>query len=111
LPKYLKAASEDPLFARIVMGIWGLPFMAIFFYGVLHFDEICPDWLIVFPVAMGAFGAFLFYTAILSDDEAVEKRTDFVGEGGELIGAILVIAVVILAIPIWELMKLLRSDR
>ena len=93
------------------MSIWGLPFLAILVYSALHFAELSPAyWLIAFPIAIGALGLFLLYTAILSDDKTVEKRTEFLSEGGELIGVLLVIVVVILAIPIWELLKLLRNE-
>lgn len=109
---YLKTASEDPLFARIVMTIWGLPFVSILVYSLLHIDRICPDcWLIVFPIAIGGLGLFLLFTAVYSDDASVERRTEFVSDGGELLGLVLVGAVIVLAIPIWESMKRLRSGR
>ncbi len=111
LIEYLKSAFGDPLFTRIVIGIWGLPFLAILVFSAFHFGELSPDhWLIAFPIAVGALGMFLLYTAILADDKTVEKRTEFLSEGGELLGVFLVIVVVILAIPIWELLKLLRSE-
>lgn len=94
------------------MGIWSLPFIAVLVISLLHVTDLRPDyWLIVFPLAIGALGVFLLYTAVLSDDAAVERRTEFLSEGGEVIGAILIIVVIIVALPIWELLKLRRADR
>ena len=110
--EYLKSASDDPLFTRVVMGIWALPFIALSVFIALHVPELCQDdyWILVFPLAIGALGVFLMYTAVLADDKTVEKRTEFVHDGADLIGVLLIVAVIILAIPIWEFLKLLRAE-
>lgn len=94
------------------MAIWGLPFLAVSVYSLLNVDQLCEAyWLIVLLIAIGALGLFLVYTAVVSDDATVEKRTEFVSEGGDLAGVVLVIAVVVIAIPVWALLKRVRSGR
>lgn len=110
--KYFKSTVDDPLFLRIVMAIWGLPFTAILVLSAANFDDFRPDyWLFVLPAAVGALGLFLLYTAFFADDGVVDERTSWLGDGGELIGVILIVVVILVAIPIWELLKLVRSEQ
>jgi putative effector of murein hydrolase len=113
LLKYLKSASDDPLFTRIVLAIWAVPFIAVSVYSAFHLADISPAdyWLVVIPFVAGTLGAFLLYTAILADNETVERRADLIGGGGEIIAFFAIIAVIILAVPIYELLKLLRSEQ
>jgi len=109
--KYLESAFDDPLFLRVVMVLWATPFLGIVVYVCLNFSEVEPDyWLLIFPIAAGLLGLWLLHTAIRADDKTVDKRTEWLSEGGELIGLVFVIVVLILAIPIWELLKLRASD-
>ena len=108
--KYLGSALDDALFLRIVMGIWGLPFVVAFIYSAINYEDLCPDyWLFIIPVALGALGAFLIYSAIFADDKTMDKRLDLVDGSGFGVW-VLIVMVVIVAIPIWELLKLWRSE-
>lgn len=91
------------------MAIWSLPFVVVLVYGAVHFHDLRPDyWLFVLPQAVGTLGLFLLYTAFFASDEVVNNRTEMIGDGAQLIGVILIIVVVIVAVPIWELLKLIR---
>ena len=94
------------------MAIWAAPFIAIAVYSAFHLADLAPAdyWLVVIPFVVGTLGAFLLYTAILADNETVERRADFIGGGGEILAVFAIIAVIILAVPIYELLKLLRSE-
>ena len=92
------------------MGLWALPMLVVFLYSVVNYEEVCPHyWLLVFPVGIGLFGVFLLSTAFRASDESVDKRLEWMSEGGEWIGIVFIIVVLIVAVPIWELLKLLRS--
>ena len=109
--KYLESAFIDPLFLRVVMVLWAIPFLGGAFYVGPDLSEIEPDyWLLVFPIGFGLLGLWLLYTAVRADDSTVDKRTEYLSEGNQLIGLVFVVVVLILAIPIWELLKLRASD-
>ena len=109
--KYLKSAFEDPLFLRVVMALWATPFLGATIYVGLDFSQVRPDyWLLIFPIAMGLLGLWLLLTAMRADDETVDKRTEWLSEGGEFIGLIFIVVVLIIAIPIWELLKLRTTN-
>ncbi len=103
-----KAMTEDPLFWRVVMFLWGLPFVGIFVLALMHLDEFCGSyWLLVFPAAFAALGGWLVYSAIFADKRALEKRLDFLADGGDILGIVFIIAVAILAIPIWGALRVM----
>jgi hypothetical protein len=110
LLKYLGSAFDDTLFQRVVMALWGLQFVLAFICSAFNYEDLCPDyWLFIFPAALGTLGAFLVQTVLLAKDETVVKRTEWLSEGGEWVGLIFIIVVVIIAIPIWELLRLWHS--
>ena len=104
---YLKSAIDDPLFLRVVMVLWGIPFLAIALYAVANVGQIeSDDWILIFPAASGLFGFWLLFTALTASDETVDKRTDWLGDGADLIGLLFILVVLVVAIPIWEVLKL-----
>ena len=104
----LKAMFEDTLFWRVVMFLWSLPLVWILVLSLMHLDEVSEAyWLIVFPIVFGAFGAWLMYSAIFADKQALEKRVDYLSEGGEFLGIVFVIAVGLVAIPIWGALRIM----
>ncbi len=68
------------------MVLWAIPFLGGAFYVGLDLSEIEPDyWLLVFPIGFGLLGLWLLYTAVRADDSTVDKRTEYLSEGNQLI--------------------------
>ena len=108
---YLKSAINDPLFLRVVMALWGAPFLAIALYVAANASQVESDyWILIFPAALGLFGSWLLLTALTASDKTVDQRTDWLGDGADLIGLVFILVVLIVAVPIWELLKL-RTTR
>ena len=104
---YVSSALEDPLFLRVVMGLWAAPLLGLGVFVLLDVSQVAPHyWLLLFPTLAGLLGLWLLHTAVLADDVTVEKRSDWLSEGGDWIGLAFVLVVLIVAIPIWELLKL-----
>ena len=92
------------------MGIWALPFLAIASYFFYDSAGCCQlSWVVLIPIGMGALGAFLLITALLASDKVVMRRRNWIDDGNSIIGALFMVAVGILAIPIWEAWKRLRT--
>ena len=93
------------------MGLWAIPLLGLGIYVFSDLSQVAPDyWLLIFPVLAGLLGLWLVHTAVRADDNTVDKRTDWLSEGGEWIGLVFVLVVLIAAIPIWELLKLRASS-
>ena len=51
--RYIDSATEDPLFIRIVMGIWALPFLAIASYFFYDSAGCCQlSWVALIPIGI-----------------------------------------------------------
>jgi hypothetical protein len=111
---YLKALVADPLFVRVCMALWGMPFVAL---GVGVAVQWHPDglwqWLGFACVQLvGVYGVYLLYTAFLGSRARLEKATDLLADGGDIVGAVFALAVAAAAIPITIVLRLAipRSD-
>ena len=101
--RYIDSAIDDPLFLRVVMGVWAIPFLAI---SILFFDTLflkegcfCLSWALLLPIGMGAIGALLMGTAFAASDTTVRRRT-YLLDDNDFLGIVLIILVGIVAIPI-----------
>ena len=102
---YLDRALDDPVFWRIAMGLWSIPMFYVVFEFVTEWPEICGNyWLIAIPVVALCIGVWLIYSSIFSDDSTIKKRSEILGGNGT---EVVVFAVLLVGVPIYELRKLL----
>lgn len=107
--KYFGKALEDPLFWRIGMLLWSLPFILVAVLLILECSfPVNPSWVLAVPLGLLSFGIWIAYSALAADDAKIQRRSDLiVVPGSEL----LVIAVLLIAVPFYELSKLvLRKE-
>jgi hypothetical protein len=101
----------DPLFWRVAMVVFGLPFVYIGVAGVVALSP--PEgwwWLGVLLLgALGVYGGFLVYAACFGSPALVNRATDFVSDGGDLVGLLFVIVVGLVAIPVTLLLRWVRG--
>jgi hypothetical protein len=102
LLRYLKSLLADPLFLRVCMALWSAPFIALgVFAGTEWRPEEAWEWVgFGFVALIGVYGVFLLYTAFLGSRKRLEKATDWMADGGDILGAVLALLVAGLAIPI-----------
>lgn len=100
--EYLKKILQDTSFHRLVMAIWSLPFILVLIFCLAHIQQLKPDyWLMLFPMASGFLGVWLLYSSLYASDETIDKRLSALAEGGEILGVVLVLAVILIALPLW----------
>jgi hypothetical protein len=104
----LQAVVQDPLFWRVAVCVFALPFVYIAVNGVIALSP--PEgwwWLGVLLLGLlGFYGGFLIYAACFGSDRLLERATRFIHEGGDLIGLLFVVAVALVAIPVTVLLRL-----
>jgi len=107
---YFKRVTDDLLFSRIVMVLWSaLPFAIVGFVLQDTSQFIENKWLLSIPIVAVTLGCWLVYTATRSSDAELEQRLDVLTDGGQWIGILFALAVFIVAIPIYETLRLFRS--
>lgn len=84
------------------MALWSAPFLALgIFAGIEWRPEAAWEWVGFLCVALiGVYGAYLLYTAFLGSRKRLEKATDLLADGGDILGAVFALLVAGLAIPI-----------
>ncbi len=110
---YLKSLVADPLFVRVCMVLWGSPFLAL---GLLVAAQWRPtglwEWLgFALVAAVGLLGGFLCYTGFFGSRKRLERATDFLADGGDIVGAVFAVVVVLFAIPITLLLRAAGAGR
>ena len=111
---YLRAQLKDPLFMRVCMFLWGLPFALLGPYGAVILRPAASfEWFgFAMLAALGSLGLYLLGVAAFGSDARVHKTTDFMHEGGELLGIVFAIAVILVAVPLTELLRaIIRRSR
>ena len=68
------------------------------------------EWLLVIPIGAFLLGVWLVYTATRTTDAVFEKQIDGLDGGGQWFGLVLALAVLIVAIPIYEIYRLIRTE-
>ena len=105
--QFLKSLFADPLFVRVCMAIWAIPFLTL---GVIAALEWRPEGVLetlgfACVELIGVLGAYLLYTAFLGSQDRLEKAADFMADGGDIVGAVFTLAVAILAVPITLMLR------
>lgn len=107
MKSYFRRITDDLVFFRIVMILWSTVSFAIVVFAIRDRAQFCDaEWLLAIPAIAAALGAWLIYTATQTSDDVFEKRIDVLADGGQWV---FVFVVLIVAIPIYEIYKLLRS--
>jgi len=107
--RYLDTALDDPVFWRIAMGLWSIPMFYVVFEFVSDWPEVRSSyWLLAIAVVALFMGVWLLYSSIFADDSTIEKRSEMLGGSGT---EIVVFAVLIVGVPIYEIRKLLLRER
>lgn len=74
----------------------------ILIFCLTHIQQLKPDyWLMLCPMASGFFWVWLLYSSLYASDETIDKRLSALAEGGEILGVVLVLAVIVIALPLW----------
>ena len=107
---YFKRVTDDLMFFRIVMILWSaLPFAIVGF----SIRDACSffenEWLLLIPIVAAAIGCWLVYIATRTDDATFEKRLELLTDGGQWIGLLFALVVFVVAIPIYEIQRHVRS--
>ena len=107
LPRYLKSLLADPLFLRVCMALWSAPFIALGVFTVTEWrPEAAWEWVGFGLVALiGVYGVFLLYMAFFGSRKRLEKATDWMADGGDILGAVFALLVAGLAIPITMMLR------
>lgn len=89
------------------MALWSAPFIALgVFAGVEWRPEAAWEWVGFGVVAViGVYGVCLLYTAFLGSRKRLEKTTDWIADGGDILGAVFALLVAGLAIPITIMLR------
>jgi hypothetical protein len=107
---YIAGLFKDPIFLRACMFLWGLPFVALGFGVAVLWQEGPEGWewlALLCLLLVGAMGLCLLYVSALGSDATFNRTADFMSEGGDLVGLILVVVVVLLALPITAVIRAL----
>jgi hypothetical protein len=87
------------------MILWSMVSFAIVVFTIRDRAQFCDaEWLLAIPAIAATLGAWLIYTATQTSDDVFEKRIDVLADGGQCVFVVLIVA-----IPIYEIYKLLRS--
>jgi hypothetical protein len=104
---------RDSIFVRVCVFIYGAIFLTLGSAMLLAFVPTEPiEWLITaFGVGIGGLGSFMVYASVFGRLRILEKASDAVSDGGEIIGIIFMLVVLTVALPITAVIKLARSTR
>jgi len=106
----LQGIVQDPLFWRVAVCVFALPFVYLGIAGAIALSPPEGWWWfgVLLFCALGAYGAFLVYASCFGSRALFDRATNFVSEGGDLIGILFVIVVGLVAIPITVLLRWVR---
>jgi hypothetical protein len=107
---YITGLLKDPIFPRACMFLWGLPLAALGFGGVVFWPEVSEGWewlALLCLLLVGTMGLCLMYVAVASSDSTFGRVADCASDGGDVIGLVLMVAVVLLALPITAIIRAL----
>ena len=109
---YFKEVFADPIFLRICVAYWGIPFGALGFLALVQWQPTeLWEWVgLALTTAIGVYGLFLIYAACFGSDLLFDRATNYVGDGADILGLFLGIAVAIVAIPTTILLRAFRRS-
>jgi glucan phosphoethanolaminetransferase (alkaline phosphatase superfamily) len=106
----LKHIVQDPIFERVAVCLFSLPFAALGIWGIKALSP--PEgwwWMgILFLIAVATYGSFLFYAACFGSKLLFERATRYIHDGGDEMTIVFVALIGIVAIPITLLFGWLR---
>jgi hypothetical protein len=109
---YFRRLFADPVFFRICMFLWGVPFLLLGCYAMFSWRPVeTYEWFgvaLLFAIACG--GALLIFVSTRGSNEAVEKASNYMHEGGDVFGAILALLVCLVAVPIAAVIRASQSS-
>lgn len=107
---YVLALLKDVLFWRVVMFLWGLLFAGFGFYVALAWQptELGEWFAIALLAALGLLGAYFMWVATFGSEARIEKSMNYIHEGGDIVGLVAIIVVVIVALPMTAALRALR---
>lgn len=112
---YFYALVCDPLFLRVCMFLWGILLAALgalACYAISENISGSPGGLlfavVLFVIAIIGSGLALVFAAFVASDAKAEAIANLMQDGGEWLGIVLAVSVMLLAIPITGLIHALR---
>jgi putative Mn2+ efflux pump MntP len=110
---YLRELLQDPLFMRVCMFLWGLPFVGISVYALASWHPVeTYEWFgAALLCALGLLGFYLLGIATMGSKARLEKSTDFIHDGGDILGLVLVVAIALVAIPVAVVLRVIARGR
>ena len=109
----LRAAFLDPLYLRVVVALIGLLLLSgAGWIGVALHPDSASQWFgMLLPLALGAFGLYLFGVSAWGSEERFERAMRYADASGDIAGLVLMLTVGLLALPITMLLRQFRKDR
>ena len=108
---YIRGLIADPIFVRVCMFLWGIPFLTVGGIGLASWRPLdVYEWIgLALLSAVGCGGAFLIYVAVRGSEKSVDKATHLMSEGGEIVGVLFALAVFLVALPITVFLRALTA--
>lgn len=107
---YLRSLFKDPLLLRVCMYLWGLPLALLGGYALAAWHPAeAMEWVGVALLALvGLLGLYLLAAAAMGSDADVRKAMEFMHEGGEPVGFVLAVLVMLMAIMVTAVFRVVR---
>jgi hypothetical protein len=106
---YVLALLKDVLFWRVVMFLWGLPLAGFGFYVALAWQptELGQWFAIALLAALGLLGAYFICVATFGSKARIERSMNYMHDGGDIVGIVVVMVVFVAALPIAAVLRAL----
>ncbi|MDJ0904636.1 MAG: hypothetical protein QNI96_01350 [Woeseiaceae bacterium] len=107
--RYICKALDDPLFLRVGMALWSIPMFVV--AGFFAYEWRCGfeiSWFLLIPAIAMLMGLWLAYSSLFVDDAEIQRRSELLGGAGT---EWFTVASLIVAVPIYELLKLVRRRK
>ena len=110
---HIKVLVADPLFLRVCVFIWGVPFGTFGLYFAFQVEPAeAIEWFgFALLLLVAVFGLYLMTTAALGSIEAIVRAAGFTSDGGDIIGLLFLVAVLLVALPLTALLRALFVRR
>ena len=108
---YFKNLILDPIFFRVCMLLWGMPFVALLGFAGFSWRPVdAYEWFgFGLVITLGLGGLFLIYIALFGSKKAIDKASNYMNEGGDIIGVIFALGVFLIALPVTAFIRGLRA--
>ena len=108
---FLRSMLSDPLFHRVCVAVFSIPFAALGLYvALLWHPADMPEWLgFALILSVGSWGLFLFYAATIGSDTFFNRASRFAETDADILGALFVVVVGLIALPITLLLRKVKG--